>query len=272
MGMVCKKMKKIENKSEAILSLIESSIKNGNQNIGLFASNLITNLKKIASIEEIKKIAEDNLSEKNIYFIRHAESEHNVLESKYSFFEIDKWNIHDPKLSEKGIEQTNYLKKKLQEKKIHFDSVFISPLTRAMQTYFLIEKDLNEDAKIILTDFAREVVSLKLDKNKGKILSQLKEENKNTKLDFSFMTKEYWWFDLGQKKDDESEGQDRFRLRLQLFILWLAFRKDENMLIISHSHVFINMQESYGIYNADIVRMNNKDFMDKISCLFEDEE
>ena len=267
MGIFCHKMEKIENKSNAILSLIESSIKKGNENIESFASNLISNLKKIASKEEIKKLAEDNLSQKNIYFIRHAQSEHNVLESKYSFSEFEKWNIHDPKLSEQGIKQTDFIRKKLQEKKIHFDSVFISPLTRAIQTYFLIEKDLNEDAEIIITDFAREVVSLQLDKNKGKILSQLKEENKNTKLDFSFMTKEYWWFDLGQKKEDESEGKDRFCLRLKLFILWLAFRPDENMLIISHSHVFINMQDSYGIYNADMVRMNNKDLMDKITSL-----
>ena len=172
----------MESKSKEILSLIESSIKQGNADIKSFALNLLSNLKKIISLEKLKEIAEDNLSEKNIYFIRHAESEHNVLESKYSQYELDKWNIHDPKLTKRGIEQTNHIKKKLQEKKIHFGSVFVSPLTRAVQTYFLIEKDLNADAKIIITDFAREVVSQRLDKNKGKELSKLKEENKNSKL------------------------------------------------------------------------------------------
>ena len=259
----------MESKSKEILSLIESSIKQGNADIKSFALNLLSNLKKIISLEKLKEIAEDNLSEKNIYFIRHAESEHNVLESKYSQYELDKWNIHDPKLTKRGIEQTNHIKKKLQEKKIHFGSVFVSPLTRAVQTYFLIEKDLNADAKIIITDFAREVVSQRLDKNKGKELSKLKEENKNSKLDFEFMTKEYWWFDLGKKKDDESEGKERFTLRLKLFALWLAFRPEENILIISHSHVFVNMQDSYGIYNADMVRMNNKDLLDNIQSLIE---
>ena len=91
--------------------------------------------------------------------------------------------------------------------------MFVSPLSRAIQTYCLIEKYINNDAKIIVTDFAREVISLHIDKNKGKILSQLKEENKNTKLDFEYMTKEYWLFDLGEKKDDESEGSQRFLLR-----------------------------------------------------------
>ena len=110
-----------------------------------------------------------------------------------------------PKLSKRHIEQTGCIKKKLN-KKIHFDTVFIFPLSRTIQTYLLIEKDLNNDAKIIVTDFAREVLSLHLDKNKGKKLSQLKEENKNTKLDFEYMTKEYYWFDFFEKKDDESKG------------------------------------------------------------------
>ena len=259
----------MESQSKEILSLIESSIKKGNADIKSFALNLISNLKKIISLEKLKEIVENNLSEKNIYFIRHAESEHNVLESKYSMFEFSKWNIHDPKLTQRGIEQTNYIKKKLNEQKIHFDSVFISPLTRAVQTYFLIEKDLNEDAKIIITDFAREVVSQHLDKNKGKELSKLKEEYKNSKLDFQYMTKEYWWFDLGQKKDDEAEGKERFTLRLKLFALWLAFRPEENILIISHSHVFVNMQDSVGIYNADMVRMNNRDLFTIIKNLLE---
>ena len=83
------------------------------------------------------------------------------------------------------------------------------------------------------------------------------------------MTKEYWWFDLGKKKDDEAEGKERFTLRLKLFALWLAFRPEENILIISHSHVFVNMQDSYGIYNADMVRMNNKDLLDNIQSLIE---
>ena len=254
----------MDNKSNEILSLIESSIIQGNADIELFYSNLLSKLSKIVDPKKLIEIAENNLSQKNIYFIRHAESEHNVLESKYGHLGYDKWNISDPKLTERGIQQTNNIKAKLNQNKIHFDSVFISPLTRTIQTYFLIEKDINNDAKIIITDFAREVVSLELDKNKGKILSLLKEENKNTKLDFYYMTKEYWWFDLGKKKEDESEGYKRFKLRLNIFTLWLAFRPDKNMLIISHSHVFVNMQDSMGIHNADMVKLNNKDLLNNI--------
>ena len=62
---------------------------------------------------------------------------------------------------------------------------------------------------------------------------------------------------LGKDKDDEYEGSD-FSLRLELFALWLAFRPEKYMLIISHSHVFIEMQDSEGILNADMVKMYNK--------------
>ena len=260
-------MKTQENKEKDILSLIESSIKKGNADIESFDDDLHSNLKKIDKIKNIRKIAKKNLAEKNIYFLRHAESEHNVLEAKYSYAEFDKWNIYDPKLTEKGIEQTNYSKEKIKQSKIHFDIVFVSPLSRTIQTYFLIEKDLNDDAKIIITDFIKEIVSC-LDKNKGKKLSQLKEEYKNTKLNFEFMTKEYWWYDLGKDKDNESEGNLGFSLRLSIFILWLAFRPEKNILIISHSHVFLKMQESEGIHNADMVKMNNTDLIKKIQWLF----
>ena len=259
-----------ENKSGKVLYLIETSIKNGNADIKSFKKNLLTNLKRIEKIEKLIYRCKIILEKKNIYFIRHAQSEHNVLEHKYAhegFQALDKWNIRDPKLTEKGIEETKDTIKKLKQLNVHFDSVFVSPLRRAVQTYCLIEKELNDDAKIIITDFIREVLSYKLDKNKGTKLSQLKEEYKNTKLNFEFMTKEYWWFDLGQDIEGKSEGYERFLIRLYIFILWLIFRPDNNILIISHSHVFIEIQESMGIYNADIVKLNNEDLLNRVTSL-----
>ena len=247
----------MSNINSKILSLIETSIKQGNADINKFALNLIKNIKKIISPNDFQNFVEKNLSDKKIYFIRHAESLHNVLEQKYAYKEeMEKWNVLDPKLTEKGIQQTNHTIEKIKESGINFEAVFVSPLSRTIQTYFLIEKELNKEAKIFVTDFARELMSY-LDKNKGKKLSLLKEEYKNTKLNFEYMTKEFWWFDLGQNKDNEYEGID-FSLRLQLFALWLAFRPEKNILIISHSHVFIEMQDSEGIRNADMVKMYNK--------------
>ena len=257
----------MSNINTQILSLIETAIKKGNTDIKAFSLNLISNIKKIISLENFKTLLEKNLSNKKIYFIRHAESLHNILEEKYAYEEFEKWNVLDPKLTEKGIEQTNYTIEKIKDSDINFESVFVSPLSRTIQTYFLIENVLNKDAKIYVTDFAREIMD-SLDKNKGKKLSLLKEEFKNTKLNFEFMTKEYWWFDLGENIKNESEGE-KFTLRLRLFALWLAFRNEKFILIISHSHVFINMQDSDGIYNADMVRMNNTDLFTIIKNLLE---
>ena len=77
------------------------------------------------------------------------------------------------------------------------------------------------------------------------------------------MTKEFWWFDLGKDKKDEFEDNFKFNLRLRIFILWLIFRPEKNILIISHSHVFYYLQNR-GIPNADFEKLNNKILLDKI--------
>ena len=79
------------------------------------------------------------------------------------------------------------------------------------------------------------------------------------------MTKEYWWFDQGENMGSESKGVEGFSLRLILFLLWIRFRPDKNILIISHSHVFIEIQGSMGIYSADIVKLNNEDLLDRVT-------
>ena len=104
----------IDNK---IVKLIESFILNGNANIKLLVSNIISNLKKMIPQNELNLIIEKRLSDKNIYFIRHAEAIHNVLEQKYNG-DFSKCNVYDPKLTENGINQTNYTIKKLETLKI----------------------------------------------------------------------------------------------------------------------------------------------------------
>ena len=250
-----------------ILELIESLIKEGNSNIILFADKLCNKLKDICSYKDLIKIIEKRLFEKNIYFIRHAEALHNVLEIKYHG-DFSKCNVYDPELTEKGIKQTDKAIEKLKKENVKFESVFVSPLKRAIQTYFLVQDYLNKDAKVYITDFVKEVLSY-CDKNKGIKLSLLKNEYKDKNFNFDYMTKEYWWFDLGNDKKDELEDGKRFNLRLQIFILWLVFRPEQNMLIISHSHVFHSLQD-YGIYNADLAKMDNKILLIKILQLLRD--
>ena len=93
------------NKEKEIISLIESSIKKGNDNIISFTKNLITNLRKIISKDNLAKIIAQRLSKKNIYFLRHAEAQHNVLEILYKG-DFNKCNVYDPGITEAGTYKT----------------------------------------------------------------------------------------------------------------------------------------------------------------------
>jgi broad specificity phosphatase PhoE len=252
-------------KETEILNLIESSIKKGNKDIESFFIALHSSITKIISIKNLKKMIKKRIIGKNIYFIRHAEAMHNVLEQKYNG-DFSKCNVYDPVLSEQGKKQTQLTIDKLKKENIKFDTVFVSPLTRTIQTYFLIKDYINKDAQVIITDFAKEIVSY-CDKNKGKKLSLLKSEYKDYNFNFDYMTKEYWWFDLGKQKDGEYENDLLFGSRLRIFMLWLFFRPEKNILIISHSHVFAELQD-YGIYNADLAKMDNHILSKKIQELF----
>ena len=250
-----------------ILVLIETSIKKGNTNIILFKETLLSKIQKKYSSISLQSIIQKKLFEKNIYFLRHAQATHNVLEKKYKG-DFNKCNVYDPKLTEKGINQTKTTIEKLKKENIIFESIFVSPLSRTIQTYVLVKDYLNKNAKVYATDFVREVLSF-YDKNKGMKLSLLKDSLKEYNINIEYMTKEYWWFDLGKEKEKEIEGQMRFNLRLRLFILWLIFRPEKNILIISHSHVFHALQDN-GIYNADLMKMNNTTLLIKIFKLFQD--
>ena len=252
------------NKEKEIISLIESSIKKGNDNIISFTINLTTDLRKIISKDNLAKIIAKRLSKKNIYFLRHADAQHNVLERLYKG-DFNKCNVYDPSIIEAGAYQTKLTLEKYKEEVIKFDSVFVSPLTRTIQTYLLVKNYLNKNTQIFITDFAREVLSY-CDKNKGKKLSVLKNELKEENINFDYMTKEYWWFDLGKDKEDELEEILNFRLRLIIFILWLIFRPEINILIISHSNVYRYLQEK-GIVNAGLTKMNNIILYEKLMLL-----
>ena len=56
------------NKEKEVISLIETYIKKGNANIELFTINLITNLRKLISNEELKAIIEKRLLQKKNIF------------------------------------------------------------------------------------------------------------------------------------------------------------------------------------------------------------
>ncbi len=65
---------------------------------------------------------------RNIFFIRHGESESNVLENLAAGYN------HDAPLTEKGRLQATYLGERFKREKINIDLLFTSRLSRAMET------------------------------------------------------------------------------------------------------------------------------------------
>ena len=249
-----------------IIELIESSIKKGNADIISFATNLITNLSRIIAKDNLKNIIKKRISNKNIYFLRHAEAQHNVLERMYKG-DFSKCNVYDPELTQNGINQTKLTIEKYKKEIFTFDIVFVSPLKRTIQTFFLLQNYLKKDTQIFVTDFVREVISY-CDKNKGQQLSVLKKELKQYNFNLDYMTKEYWWFNLGKNKNNELEGELEFSIRLRILILWIIFRPEKNILIISHSHVHCNLQDR-GIINAGMAKMDTNILFEKLIELIE---
>jgi len=81
---------------------------------------------------------------------------------------------------------------KLKKDPIDFDSVFVSPLTRTIQTYFLVKDSLNKNTQVYITDFVREVLSY-CDKNKGKDdYSPLQMSIKNNNAEIVHILMDYY--------------------------------------------------------------------------------
>lgn len=65
---------------------------------------------------------------RNLYFIRHGESESNVLESLAAGYN------HNARLTLKGEKQAQALGERFKNESVHFDLLFTSKLSRAMDT------------------------------------------------------------------------------------------------------------------------------------------
>jgi len=101
-----------------------------------------------------------------VYFIRHAEAEHNIFYRKYGFFP----NTIDTKLTENGINQC----KQLQIDNI--DNIYVSPLSRTLQTATLLFPDKKYTAldQLRETDFSHKCNTRS---NKSELVDKFKNCN-----------------------------------------------------------------------------------------------
>tara|TARA_B000000609_G_C23996370_1_gene252506 strand:- start:4 stop:552 length:549 start_codon:yes stop_codon:yes gene_type:complete len=142
-----------------------------------------------------------------VYFIRHAEGQHNV-EENYSIF--------DPQLTSKGIIQCNKVKDQLN--KIDFDKIYVSPLLRTIQTYL----NIVQCKDVEISDLIREVVVNPCDYRHSKLFL----ENKYKMLNFSNLN--------DTKSVNNVESSAMINNRCNLFFNILNDLSYKNILVVSH--------------------------------------
>ena len=184
---------------------------------------------------------------KNIYCIRHGLALHNVLGqeigSKAYFLE----KCFDAPLVDKGILQAKELGKKWDNLD-KIQKVFVSPLTRTLQTTENIFKD-KIGLKIIALDGIKEFPQGMETCNKRREKKELEVNFKN--IDFSELdsdTDQMW-------REDRFETIEELEQRIEDFKNLLKKLDDENVAVVSHSSFLKQML--YGTIGDDSNQLNH---------------
>ena len=184
---------------------------------------------------------------KNIYCIRHGLALHNVLGqeigSKAYFLE----KCFDAPLVDKGILQAQELGKKWDNLD-KIQKVFVSPLTRTLQTAEYIFKD-KIGLKIIALDGIKEFPQGMETCNKRREKKELEVNFKN--IDFSELdsdTDQMW-------REDRFETIEELEQRIEDFKKLLKKLDDENVAVVSHSSFLKQML--YGTIGDDSNQLNH---------------
>ena len=184
---------------------------------------------------------------KNIYCIRHGLALHNILGqeigSKAYFLE----KCFDAPLVDKGILQAKELGKKWDNLD-KIQKVFVSPLTRTLQTTENIFKD-KIGLKIIALDGIKEFPQGMETCNKRREKKELEVNFKN--IDFSELdsdTDQMW-------REDRFETIEELEQRIEDFKKLLKKLDNENVAVVSHSSFLKQML--YGTIGDDSNQLNH---------------
>lgn len=210
---------------------------------------------------------------KFITFIRHGESEYNKWRSKnycnLPFFYRNKPTNYDPKLSEEGkqqIENSREVNFKKFEEDQCFNIVYVSPLTRTIQTFNTLlknEKIFERNCEFIACDLIRERMDFACDvgTSKEKLQETFKEIN------FSYIFDDSWWRheekDKNVKKTKEKvkgESKKKVYIRLLLFTIWILLKEQKRVLMVSHQNVFQCLFNNYKLLGKKIKNGEVQDF------------
>ena len=187
---------------------------------------------------------------KTIYFVRHAQSQSNVLESSFkTYLDADFWigknrfdvGIVDPLITRNGQVQIAKLRKLMDKysflTKFGIDLIVTSPLTRTMETCDgILQNELSKEENkrnippIVIQPDCREYYHSSASRGLSKTQLIQKYNDKDSKyLDYNFeeISDEIWW-------DKNHETRANFKQRVQRFKKWIETRDEQNIIIVSH--------------------------------------
>ena len=165
---------------------------------------------------------------KNILCIRHGRAFHNVLSDKIGEKAFFLKESFDAPLVEEGILQAKELGENSKQLK-NIDIVFVSPLTRTLQTAEnIFEK--NQIVRIVALDKMKEFPQGIDICNKRRNRIELKEKFK--KVDFSLLDSDsdQMW------REDRYEKIDELKERIDEFKKFIMNENDNNIAIVSHNN------------------------------------
>ena len=165
---------------------------------------------------------------KNILCIRHGRAAHNVLNDKIGEKACFLKESYDAPLVEEGIIQAKELGKNSKQL-MNIDVVFVSPLTRTLQTAEnIFEK--NKKVRIVALDKIKEFPQGIENCNKRRNRIELKEKFK--KVDFSLLDSDsdQMW------REDRYEKIEELKERIDEFTKYVINENANNIAIVSHNN------------------------------------
>jgi broad specificity phosphatase PhoE len=226
------------------LPILEKLLLNNKINNELTIKSILSDLFATDTKTDFIKFIFKQLESKHIYFIRHAQAQHNHFNIYQRSQGIEEPDFYDPELTKEGIEQCKALSENINKLDRVIQLIFVSPLRRTLQTYTQVEAILNTDKnKVIVTDLIRE--KLKMPKShRGHLVEKLKEEFKQEHLDYGYINKKIWWSQFEDEEYDhinhssEKESTDNCEWRVAMALIWLILKQEKNVCMISHSGIY----------------------------------
>ena len=180
---------------------------------------------------------------KNLYFIRHGKSSHNIffdMMGDVAYTDI----IHtDSSLVEEGFNQCNNLVTKYKN---FFDKIFtsddyliiVSPMKRCIMTLLVLLRQLNykiNKEEIICSDYIREYPCGIHTTNRRMTKKTLEEfYGSNINFDYIIHDNDIYW------NKEREETIEELKIRSNNFKQWINNFKQKNIIIISHSSFISN--------------------------------